>query len=358
LPETEACVQQPGTVRGADGSRLKQKPVSFRFSGITSLRTRCCGRHIHRELLGLYEASKALPETEACAQQLGTVRGADGLRLKQKPVSFRFSGITSLRTRFCGSKRARLAYPPWIRNRNHPARFNPQQDQKRRWRYQPEACWIFLQPVGSHSTLSQSSSPLDGARAPPLYNLVCGMVLSWCRGEELTLSRVCLDCCFVFTFCLLLCLVRRLVASWIVCYLTLLSVACLVVCGLPLLFDTCLYCLFLAICLYCLLLAICLYCLLFAFAARHRNVYFTVPMLKASPTPTHYLCRKSTSLRPSSQPVHAIHVPRRRTTGQEYDYVSLQGTTSDSPEMLLLQLKQRDCCKQQYDDSKWQPLAR
>jgi hypothetical protein len=174
------------------------------------------------------------------------------------------------------------------------------------------------------------------------------MVLSWCRGEELALSRVCLDCCFVFTFCLLLCSVRRFVASWIVRHLTLLSVACLIVFGLPLLFD---------VCLYCLLSAICLYCLVFAFVAQHRNVYFTEPVLKASPTPTHYPCRKSTSLRPSSQPVHAMHVPRRRTTGREYDYVSLQGTTSDSPEMLLPQLKQRGCSKQQYDNGKWQTLA-
>jgi hypothetical protein len=229
-----------------------------------------------------------------------------------------------------------------------PARFNPHQDQKHRWRYQPEACWIFLLPGGSYSTLHRLSSPLDGALAP-LYNLVCGMVLSWCRGEELALSRVCLDCCFVFTFCLLLCLVRRFVASWIVHHLTLLSIACLIICGLPLLFDVCLYCLLLAVCLYCLLFAICLHCLLFAFVAQHRNVYFTEPMLKASPTPTHYHCRKSTSLRPSSQSVHAIHVPRRRTTRREYDYVSLQGTTSDSPKPLLLQLKQRDYSKQQYD---------
>jgi hypothetical protein len=71
-------------------------------------------------LFGLYVASKALPETEACVQQPGTVRGADGSRLKQKPVSLRLSGITSLRTRFCGSKRARLTYPLWIRHRNLP----------------------------------------------------------------------------------------------------------------------------------------------------------------------------------------------------------------------------------------------
>jgi hypothetical protein len=31
LPETEACVQHPGTVRGAEGSRLKQKPVSYDY---------------------------------------------------------------------------------------------------------------------------------------------------------------------------------------------------------------------------------------------------------------------------------------------------------------------------------------
>jgi hypothetical protein len=31
MPETEASVQQPGTVRGADGSRLKQKPVFLRI---------------------------------------------------------------------------------------------------------------------------------------------------------------------------------------------------------------------------------------------------------------------------------------------------------------------------------------
>jgi hypothetical protein len=155
----------------------------------------------------------------------------------------------------------------------------------------------------------------------------------------------------VFAWIVVLCLLSvcccvwsdGLFASRIVRHLTLLSVACLLVCGLPLLFD---------VCLYCLLLAICLYCLLFAFVAQHRNVYFTVPMLKASPTPTHYICRKSTSLHPSSQPVHAIHVPRRRTTGREYDYVSLQETTSDSPGMLPLQLKRRDCYKQQYDNGK------
>jgi hypothetical protein len=41
-------------------------------------------------LFGLYVASKALPETEACVQQPGTVRGADGSRLKQKPASYEF----------------------------------------------------------------------------------------------------------------------------------------------------------------------------------------------------------------------------------------------------------------------------
>jgi hypothetical protein len=132
LPETEACVQQPGTVRGADGSRLKQKPVSLRLSGITSLRTRCCGRERERETYTQRVVSsdctwrrRLLPETEACVQQPGTVRGADGSRLKQKPVSLRFSGITSLRTRFCGSKRARRYVPPLIRNRNLPGQVQP-----------------------------------------------------------------------------------------------------------------------------------------------------------------------------------------------------------------------------------------
>jgi hypothetical protein len=103
------------------------------------------------------------------------------------------------------------------------------------------------------------------------------MVIPWCRGKELALSGVCLDRCFVLTFCLLLCLVGQSVAFLIVCYLTLLFVACLIVCSLPLLFDVCLYCLLLAVCLYCLLFAICLHCLLFAFVAQHRNVYFLCP---------------------------------------------------------------------------------
>jgi hypothetical protein len=55
---------------------------------------------------------RLLPETEACVQQPGTVRGADGSCLKQKPVSLRFPGITSLRARSCGSKRVRLYGPP------------------------------------------------------------------------------------------------------------------------------------------------------------------------------------------------------------------------------------------------------
>jgi hypothetical protein len=262
-------------------------------------------------LFGLYVASKALPETEACVQQPGTVRGADGSRLKQKPVSYDSQASLACVLGSVEVRERDWRNPFGFEIETSPARFNPHQDQKHRWRYQPEACWIFLLPGG--------------------------------------LSRVCLGCCFVFTFCLLLCLIRRFVASWIIRHLTLLSVACLIVCGLPLSFDFCLYCLLLAVCLYCLLFAICLHCLLFAFVAQHRNVYFTEPMLKASPTPTHYPCRKSTSLRPSSQPVHAIHVPRRRTTRREYDYVSLQGTTSDSPEMLLLHLKQRDYSKQQYD---------
>jgi hypothetical protein len=156
-----------------------------------------------------------------------------------------------------------------------PARFNSHQDQKHRWRYQPEACWIFLLSGGSHSTLHRSSSPLDGARAPH-YSLVRGMVLLWCRGEELALSGVCLGCCFVFTFCLLLCLVRQFVAFLIVCYLTLLFVACLPVCGLLLLFDVCLLlvtcCLFvlLTICNLSSLLVICI-----CRSASERSLYWT-----------------------------------------------------------------------------------